>query len=64
MHSRSIGKSTDLNPTLSTCSVPDLKFDFVIINANPPKLEVDTDGGEELLVEFAIHELAKEGGLA
>lgn len=47
-----------------TGGVPDLEFNFIVAEFDPSELEVYADGGEEMFVEFAVHELAKQGALA
>jgi hypothetical protein len=41
-----------------------LELDFVVSQLHPAELEVYADGGEQVLVEFAVDELAEQGALA
>ena len=45
-------------------SVPDLEFDFLVINRDRLDLEINSDSGHEVIREIVISETHQEGGLA
>ena len=47
---------------LSTCSIPNLYFDFLSVDLDSPELEINSDGGQQVVVELVIHKPSEYGG--
>ncbi len=56
--------SSDRPKSLLSCSIPNLKFDYVFTWLDCSDLEIDTNGGEETLTEDIVREPQEETGLS
>eukprot|EP00356_Strombidium_inclinatum_P002656 CAMPEP_0170478604 /NCGR_PEP_ID=MMETSP0208-20121228/73_1 /TAXON_ID=197538 /ORGANISM="Strombidium inclinatum, Strain S3" /LENGTH=110 /DNA_ID=CAMNT_0010750893 /DNA_START=364 /DNA_END=696 /DNA_ORIENTATION=+ len=50
--------------SLLASSIPDLELNGLAVDVDGSDLEIDTDGGHEVLVEHVVSETEEEGGLS
>ena len=62
--SPSIVAAGDRFERLLACRVPDLELDFLVVNFDRPRAELDTDRQVVLLTEPLVRELEKQARLA